>query len=280
MKEQEILDGDWHNLIVLDACRYDIFEEVCDIKGNLEKRLSRGSCTVEWLYRTFYKPLDVVFFSANPFINSQGMNLGELAKCARKNYPHVNWEWNALDIFTDVVDVWKWGWNNKHSTVLPDTLTDSVIDTDYNGRKIIHYIQPHQPYIIYDGGKKKWGARDKLVKGGEDDGLDIKEYIKSIVKRAVKDKKKQWTIKKILGGKLNTFQYLVVHDKLEELIELYEQNLRVVLDSVKRLIDNIEGKTLITSDHGEAFGEQDDWGHKYNSNNPILRQVPWFEVER
>lgn len=28
MKKQEIVDGDWDNLIILDACRYDFFQEV------------------------------------------------------------------------------------------------------------------------------------------------------------------------------------------------------------------------------------------------------------
>ena len=73
MKKQEILTGNWKNLIILDACRYDYFQDIYDdyLEGNLEKRISRGSSTTEWLYKTFDNYLDAVYFSANPYINEK-----------------------------------------------------------------------------------------------------------------------------------------------------------------------------------------------------------------
>ena len=44
---------DWDNLIVLDACRYDMFKEINTIKGNLERGISRGSATSQFLIENF-----------------------------------------------------------------------------------------------------------------------------------------------------------------------------------------------------------------------------------
>ncbi len=40
---------DWDNLVILDACRHDAFEDLNEIKGDLEKKASKASMTVEWL---------------------------------------------------------------------------------------------------------------------------------------------------------------------------------------------------------------------------------------
>jgi hypothetical protein len=37
-----VFKGDWDNLIILDACRYDIFAETNTLSGDLSKRTSRG----------------------------------------------------------------------------------------------------------------------------------------------------------------------------------------------------------------------------------------------
>jgi hypothetical protein len=43
-----VIDEDWDNLIVLDACRYDLF---CEVSGlNAEMKISRGSCTGDLLF--------------------------------------------------------------------------------------------------------------------------------------------------------------------------------------------------------------------------------------
>ena len=59
----------------------------------------------------------------------------------------------------------------------------------------------------------------------------------------------------------------------------YEDNLRIVLKSISNLIDDLDGKTVITSDHGEAFGEQGIWEHPLETHIPVLIEVPWLEVK-
>lgn len=35
---QNVMNQDWDNLIILDGCRYDLFEEINTISGDLEKK--------------------------------------------------------------------------------------------------------------------------------------------------------------------------------------------------------------------------------------------------
>lgn len=83
--------------------------------------------------------------------------------------------------------------------------------------------------------------------------------------------------------------------KKEKYIKTYEQNIEYVLDKAMDLMAVLEGKTVITSDHGELFGEHHLWGHGTHTvdtkgkvtivgfpnmiMHPKLREVPWLEVE-
>ena len=53
-KMVNVMEEDWDFLIVLDACRYDYFSEMYEgfFTGRLEKRISPGCSTVEWLKRS------------------------------------------------------------------------------------------------------------------------------------------------------------------------------------------------------------------------------------
>ena len=66
-----ILDEDWDNLIILDACRYDFFKEEIEkrqIDGYLKKVISRGSHTLNFLKENFTEDYynDIVYITANP----------------------------------------------------------------------------------------------------------------------------------------------------------------------------------------------------------------------
>ena len=60
----------------------------------------------------------------------------------------------------------------------------------------------------------------------------------------------------------------------------YEDNLRIVLESVSRLTSELEGKTVITADNGEAFGEAGIFGHRLETHIPALLEVPWLVIEK
>lgn len=133
-----VLDDDWDVLIVLDACRADLFEAVLDDgtdlpEGTLETRVSPASATPEWLERVFGPAADdqladVAYVSGNPFVSSK---LDESR-------------------FQRVEDVWRDEWDDDRGTVPPRPITDLAIEVGRAGdaeRLVVHYMQPHFPSL-------------------------------------------------------------------------------------------------------------------------------------
>lgn len=71
----------------------------------------------------------------------------------------------------------------------------------------------------------------------------------------------------------------------EALIHGYHRNLRYVLKHVEQLLSEIDGKTVITSDHGNLFFERmkpipvKTYGHPAGVFVNNLLDIPWLEVE-
>jgi hypothetical protein len=131
----DLFAEDWDHLIILDACRYDMFAERADLPGALEARVSRGSSTVEFLWGNFAgRDLrDTVYVTGNPQL-----------------YRH-NDDMNARLHAT--VQVWQEdGWDEKRKTVVPETMADRTLaaaERFPNKRLVSHFIQPHYPFL-YD----------------------------------------------------------------------------------------------------------------------------------
>jgi hypothetical protein len=129
----DVLGEDWDNLLLLDACRYDLFELRYDLPGSLDARESRGSHTVEFLEANFSgrQLHDTVYVTASPQLYRWG---------------------DRIDAsFHDVVNVWdEAGWNDDHGTVMPETMREYARDAhgEYpEKRLIVHFMQPHYPFI-------------------------------------------------------------------------------------------------------------------------------------
>ena len=62
-----VINEDWDTLILLDACRFDMFEETVEMEGNLDYTISLGSTSEEFLTRNFSKGTfhDTVYVNAN-----------------------------------------------------------------------------------------------------------------------------------------------------------------------------------------------------------------------
>jgi ElaB/YqjD/DUF883 family membrane-anchored ribosome-binding protein len=67
--------------------------------------------------------------------------------------------------------------------------------------------------------------------------------------------------------------------KDEEIREAYKNNLRRVKENLKELKTILNGKTLVTADHGEFLGENGLYAHSKESNTEILRKVPLGRLE-
>jgi len=144
LDQKELIEKrNWDVLIILDACRYDIFNMLYGSKFNVIPVKSRGSCTVEWFYYTFTKKYkDVVYISGNPYISSYVTRVGKI-------------RFRASDIFARVINVWNVGWTkiNEVYTVNPSTIYHtSIVSSKFHKDKkfIIHFLQPHAPYPMCD----------------------------------------------------------------------------------------------------------------------------------
>jgi hypothetical protein len=63
-----IFERDWDNLILLDACRYDLFKNNSTLRGDLQAIKSRGTNTVQFLTANFSDRdlTDTVYITGNP----------------------------------------------------------------------------------------------------------------------------------------------------------------------------------------------------------------------
>lgn len=231
----DVFEEDWDNLLVLDACRYDMFEANADLPGTLETRRSRGSTTVEFLQGNLdgRQLLDTVYVTANPQL-----------------YRHAN----EIDVeFHDVIDVWiDEGWDDEYGTVLPETTTQAVRDAAErypNKRLVAHYIQPHYPFLTDETEFDKGYLEDDEV--GEGDF-----WHRQLVGDLDVPRRKIW--------------------------EVYVENLRRVLPYVADLLSELDGKSVVTADHGNMVGERArpvpirEWGHPRGMYTDQLVEVPWL----
>jgi hypothetical protein len=122
---------DWDTLIILDACRADYFEDVADLSVFDKYRVvtSKASATPEFVARQFSGREfgDTVYVNSNPHISR-----------------------DAPGSFHHRYDLWVDAFDDETSTVLPETARDWGLKAaaEYpNKRLIIHYNQPHGPYI-------------------------------------------------------------------------------------------------------------------------------------
>ena len=71
----------------------------------------------------------------------------------------------------------------------------------------------------------------------------------------------------------------------DELRRAYRENLELILAEVDIVLPQLEGKTVVTADHGELLGERPtflplrDYGHWDGVHVPELVEVPWHVVE-
>jgi len=259
---------DWDYLIILDACRYDYFEKVYReyIKeGKLRKVLSSGSSTEEWLNKTFRNKIDVLYISGNPHINSKGL---------------LKEKFDARKYFTEIIDAWKIAWDDKLDTVHPKDINSIVKENISKKQKIIiHYMQPHAPFIP---------MKEKRYEG------NVLHILGHIFKKILP---KETKIRLLFSGKGNkilkvlpkiyqklnlgvTYKNILEYEK-KNISKYYLENLEFVLKYVKELVEFIpSGKIVITADHGELLGEDGKYGHPGNFRHPKLLEVPWLEIDK
>lgn len=225
-----IKDMEWDNLLILDACRHDIYEEVF---GDCDYRISVGGASKEFIRKTFSDQeefQDTVYITANPHFYPSKFR--ELTGSEPK------------EIFHAVYNVYDTDWDDETGTVLPEPVVRDAISASNlfeEKRLIVHFMQPHTPFLDsdIDGSALDWN--DDLEKSGEE--------IYSLARMNKIDDRK---VKKD-----------------------FRRNLEILEEHIEELRDNLDGKTVVTADHGELLGENGMYGHFPGCRAEKLRKVPF-----
>ena len=273
------MEEEWDYLIVLDACRYDYFEQLCHqyLEGDLAKKISVGSATKEWRTKSFTKShSDVIYISANPYFTSRTVVKG----------------FSGKDHFHKIYDLWYEYWDDENSTVLPETVTEKsieIINSLPEKRAIIHYIQPHEPYL----GESVLGLRSETpIRCGiaeiAEEGFVGKLFSQLMVVVSgifywigLRGNFLIWKAMELL--RMSPASPMdIVRRKLgkEGLREAYRENLHIVLKQVAGLVKHLSGRIVITADHGEMLGEYYCYSHWSRSSLKHLIEIPWFVIDK
>lgn len=283
---------DWDLLLIFDASRYDIFKIIYNnfFSGTLLRGFSCGSATAEWFYNNFVnnKFNDIIYLSSNPYIGNV------TTRVWLRNLRFV--EFNAGKHFYKVIDIWLQRWREDIDTVHPYDVTVEAIKvlSRYAGSKrlIVHYMQPHAPFILChrlfkiktrynyrvmnlnDKRRKLWNILRYLYLFYNVPGyvaLDLFLGDKPLYRLA------NWLLLPPLSL-LNEYERVFGRDLVRA---CYAQNLRLALRYSTLLVSEalkLGLRVVITSDHGEFLGEYGSWGHWGGSKRPLLRYIPILRV--
>lgn len=210
----KISELEWDNLIILDACRQDLYEEVNE---ETDFRNSVGSHSRDFVRENFSKGdwEDTVYISSN------GHSSPEIFENLTGRRPE--------DVFHAFYNTFDTGWDEDAGVVLPEAMVNDAMSAEKlfpDKKKIIHFMQPHVPFVASE-----------------------KEF--------------HWD--DVARGKVSD----------EEAWLAYRKNLEYVMPYAEELAEELEGKTVITSDHGNLIGENDMYDHPEGLNVEPLRKVPW-----
>jgi hypothetical protein len=245
---ESIFSENWDQLIILDDTRYDIFEREFNnrnLPGKLTSKFSLGSWTGEFLIKNFQKDK----YNDIIFITSN---------------PFVN-KYLQGKFFT-IISVWKTHWDERYQTVPPRAVYEATLRAmkKYPHKKfVIHFLQPHHPYFV----------------------LNFKDTTMKVIKDSIRNGDlKLGTIK---NEPLNELYLSPIYGRffIKRLIWAYKENLRIVLPYVELLLHRFKGRTVVTADHGELFGEYviplipiKVYGHGIGRNTNLIK-VPWWVIE-
>lgn len=230
-----VFDQDWDVLVILDACRYDAFEKHTSFPGDLRAVTSQGSVTPEWLHANVAGRdlTDTVCVSAN----------GQYLRLADE----LNTRWHA---FEGVVEDDLAAAEESLLVASPETVTErarTVLEEYPRKRVVIHYVQPHTPYLGKVG-RKHFAPGRSLTELGTDSRYDRDRIVAAY------------------------------HENLKLVLSSVEELLNTAGPDI--------GRVVITSDHGELLGDRlwplpvRQWDHIADLPHPLLVRVPWqcFDV--
>jgi hypothetical protein len=172
---------------------------------------------------------DTVVVTANPFYQPELFS--NLAGRSRES------------VFDTVFDLYQTDWNDQWNTVLPEAVAKKAVLAEKlfpEKRKIIHFMQPHYPFINSEFNDRGYNNAGEDAEQG------------SVWWDAMRGDAKH-----------------------EDVVEAYKRNLKQAEDPLEAILNELEGKTAITADHGNLVGEKGLYGHPDGLKLKPLRKVPW-----
>ncbi|XVH31259.1 hypothetical protein ACNS7O_12810 [Haloferacaceae archaeon DSL9] len=263
-----IWERDWDVLLILDACRVDLAREaaadhaVIGGRENVGTLWSLASKSSDWMRRTFTEEYRdeierTAYVTGNPFTSeaeigddssvvqearrTRNLEVAE-RNIAKTGRPNFEVEPAILE------EVWKTHWDDELRTIPARPLTDRAIGTwrdrpETVDRMIVHYMQPHGPFVPHPD------------LGNYGDASDFGTGFGDLWRQA--------------GDTI----------PVETIWEAYRDNLDYVLEDVALLVENIDAENVVISaDHGNAVGEFGFYGHPFDVVLPCIRRVPWIET--
>ncbi|WP_254524498.1 LTA synthase family protein [Natrinema caseinilyticum] len=227
-----IFDREWDVLVILDACRADMMRDVAVEYGlDGEAIYSNASYSKSWMDRNFAPQYDdqkrrTAYVTGNPFSSETVQD----------------------DEFAALREAWRYSWDAEIGTIHPRPITDHAVEvwrTVAPDRMIVHYMQPHGPFV----------SKPDLAAGFDDADTFANREERGIWER-------------------------IRHGDVDKATAqtAYLDNLRYVLDEVtETLLRSIDADhVVLTADHANALGEWGIWGHPPNIPIPAIRRVPWY----
>jgi hypothetical protein len=271
-----VWDRDWDVLLILDACRTDLMLEVADDYDYIDgvgEFTTAASSTTGWTEANFDDRFETEMATTGYVTgNPNSVNIGDhefpdTCECGADVTPnsderHQSGRYTCGSCetvidgdrrhpFGEFVEAWRYNWDNDVGTIHPESVTSHAIEmireTDLD-RYIVHYNQPHQPFVDDNLGEQTRIAAEGAEK--ESDASNI------------------WT--ELEHGAVET----------DTVWRAYRENLTYVLDSLPLLFENVDAETVaISSDHGNALGELGVYGHpRATMPLDVLVDVPWIET--
>lgn len=249
--------GDWDVLIILDACRADLWADVAheyDLpEGDVIR--SNAACSIDWINYNFNNYSGLIenagYVTANPFSDhdAEHARSADLRDSDLGHFrPLYETEWEQIDTEPPI------------ETVPPERVTDHAIEAWRNrdvygiDQLVVHYMQPHEPFIA----RPEWSYETP-----QDNAV-----LKNLVTEDYQAGTSPWR-RMIDCGEVSP----------EEFWPIYQDNLRWALDDVaERLLPNLDGQAVISADHGNGLGEWGEWHHPPGAIGPAVRNVPWVPL--
>lgn len=241
-----VMDQDWDFLIILDACRFDLFKSQDRLEGDLSRVKSRGGTSEEFFAENFaeHEYGDTVYVGANPYVSD-----------------YVESFHDSKLLFADEY------WDESVDAVPPEVVASGArkAANEYRDKRlIIHFMQPHLPAI--------GSVREEIPihhNPVDSSNSDSDHNTGDVLNLGYK-------------GNLRHQQNGVTPRLVRR---AHEENLDIVLDVVERLLVNLNGKVVVTADHGDLFGERlrpiptRGYLHEWHLRHESLVTVPWLEIK-